>query len=244
MQLSSSVHLVGSGLRGMRLTHLYDCNVFLLDGGSDAALIDAGSGMEPQRIIERIEETGAAGRLSTLLLTHAHGDHAAGARFWHERGLKVLCAQEAKPWLESADQQKFSLDVARERGVYPADFQFPPCPISRGLRDGEKLQIGEVELEVLETPGHARGHLSFLFEENGARSLFGGDIIFSGGTIVPQVTWDFSTMEYSASLERLHSLGIEVLYPGHASPLLAEARIDIKKARDLFFNFQLPPTLP
>src|SRR5690606_6168525 len=75
MQLSQRVHLVGSGAMGLRLTHDLDCNIYLLDGGSELALIDAGGGVQPERIVAQIHSSGLEiARLSTLLLTHAHGD--------------------------------------------------------------------------------------------------------------------------------------------------------------------------
>src|SRR5690606_39182071 len=107
-------HMVGSGGSGLRFTHRLDCNVYLLDGGSELALIEAGGGMEPERIVEQIENNGFdLSALSTLLLTHGHGDHAAGARFWHDNfGMEVLCSAIAKPWLESGDREKISLEAA------------------------------------------------------------------------------------------------------------------------------------
>ena len=240
MQLTERIHLVGSGRGGLRLSNLLDCNVFLLDGRDESALIDAGCGLEPERIVAQIESSGVdILKLSTLLLTHAHADHAAGAKFWHDEfGLKIVCAEEAKPWIETADAQKTSFQIARDSGVYPADFEFRTCPIARGVLQNDEIQIGDIALKVLETPGHARGHLSFLLEEN--RALFGGDICFAKGEISPQITWDFSTAEYSASIRKLHQLNINQLFPGHGPPLLSHAHWDIEIAHNAFSRFKLP----
>jgi len=240
MQLTERIYLVGSGRGGLRLSHLLDCNVFLLDAQTESALIDAGCGLDPKRIVAHIENSGVDIRnLSTLLLTHAHADHTAGARFWHDEfGLKIVCAEEAKPWIETADAQKTSFQIARDSGVYPPDFEFRACPVTRGVLEGDEIQIGDITLKVLETPGHARGHLSFLWEEN--RALFGGDICFSKGEISPQITWDFSTTEYSASIQKLHQLNINQLFPGHGPPLLSHAHLDIEIANHAFSRFKLP----
>lgn len=245
MQLNQRVHLVGSGGSGLRFTHRLDCNVYLLDGGSELALIDAGGGMEPERIVAQIENSGFDLRnLSTLLLTHAHGDHAAGARFWHNNfGTEVLCSAQAKPWLENADREKISLTAAIAAGIYPEDYPFPPCPIARGLNENDEIRIGEVVLRILETPGHARGHLSFLLEESGNRALFCGDLIFAGGKISLLNTWDCSIPEYSASVRKLHELNLDGIFPGHGAPLLSGAQRDIERAHSRFQKLGVPSTL-
>ena len=60
---------------GFLASHPLDCNVFLLDGSTEHTLIDAGSGVEPKRIVANIEGAGVPpGRVKHVLLTHAHGD--------------------------------------------------------------------------------------------------------------------------------------------------------------------------
>lgn len=243
MKLSPQVSLVGSGQYGMRLTHFMDCNVFLLDGGDECALVDAGAGVEPERIVEQIQNVDVAmERVRWLLLTHAHADHAAGARFWRERyGLQVVCPREAAPWVENGDREKTSLRRAIAAGAYPVGFEFPPCPVDRTVGEGDRVRVGTIELRVLETPGHARGHVSYLMDEAGAPALFSGDVIFAGGTIVLQSTWDCDIQQYAATTARLHELEIERLYAGHKPPLLSEAHRDIARAHEIFEGLGVPP---
>lgn len=254
MKLSPRVHLVASGEMGFRLTSRFDCNVYLLDGQTELALIDAGGGMEPERIARQSENSGLdIQKLKTVLLTHAHGDHAAGARFWHDNfGAQVFCAAEARPWIESGDKEKTSFNAAITAGIYPPDCQFPPCPIARELNDGEEISIGDLTLGVLPTCGHARGHIAFLLEnepsendafQNAGRALFGGDLIFAGGKISLINTWDCSIPEYAKSIARLHDLKIVRLFPGHGAPLLADAHRDIERANARFLRLGVPPTL-
>jgi glyoxylase-like metal-dependent hydrolase (beta-lactamase superfamily II) len=166
MELSSRIHLIGSGDFGFRLTNHFDCSVYLLDGASELALIDAGGGRESERIARQIENSGLEiQKLKTVLLTHAYGDHAAGARFWHDNyGMEVFCAREARPWIESGDREKTSLSAAITAGIYPPDCRFPPCPIARELSGDDEVRIGDLRLRVLPTPGHARGHIGFLLD--------------------------------------------------------------------------------
>lgn len=245
MQLSPSVYLVGSGNMGLRLTHALDCNVYLVHSAGESILIDAGGGVQPERIAAQIENSGIPlDSLKTLLLTHIHGDHAAGARFWHDTyGVQVLCATEGKAWLEAGDTEKNSLRPAIEAGIYPGDYQFPACPVERGLHEGDEIACGALKLRAIETPGHARSHLSFLLEHNGERALFGGDLIFPGGKISLLNTWDSSIQEYSDSMAKVFALQITRLFAGHGPALLAQAHEDVQRAHQRFQKLGIPRTI-
>ncbi|OXS58852.1 hypothetical protein B1A99_12865 [Cohnella sp. CIP 111063] len=246
MNISERVYLVGSGKYGMELSESMDCNVYLLDGGAECALIDAGGGIEPERIVANIERSGfAMERVRYLLLTHVHGDHAAGAAYFRSRyGLEVIASREAAPWLEAGDMDKTSLNHAKRGGVYDPDYSFPACPVSRSVGEGDGILVGDIELRVVDSPGHARGHISFLWDaEKGARSLFAGDAVFAGGKVVLQYVWDCNIEEYARTIERLHRLDIDRLYPGHGPFLLANAGRHIGKAHDCFSRLELPPNL-
>ena len=71
IQISERVYLVGSGKDGSEISHPKDCNVFLLDGGTEAVLIDAGSGLAAETIAANIARTGVPmERVKRVLLTH------------------------------------------------------------------------------------------------------------------------------------------------------------------------------
>ena len=79
-----------------------------------------------------------------------------------------------------------------------------PTPVS----DGETV----AGLQALATPGHAADHFCFLLE----RACFTGDLILGmGSTIVGPRDTGGSLLDYMSSLERLHGLDLEILYPGH-----------------------------
>jgi hydroxyacylglutathione hydrolase len=222
-----------------------DCNVYLLDCGSEFVMIDAGGGVDPERIVRNIEKDGISmDQVTHLLLTHVHGDHAAGASYFKERyGLKVAVSEEAVPWLEQGDRDKTSLNHAIRGGVYPPDFDYPPCPAHIELKDNSSLAFGAFELSILSSPGHSRGHMSFYWEENGVISLFSGDAVFAGGKVVIQYVWDCIIDEYARTIEKLHLLGIDALYPGHGPFLCANARNHIKMAHQHFSRLEVPPNL-
>ena len=90
MKLMDSVYMVGSGTAGFSMTNAFDCTVYLVDGKDELALIAAGVGVQPERIIKQIERDGFdPAQIGKILLTHGHGDHAGGAyalsKAWRDR---------------------------------------------------------------------------------------------------------------------------------------------------------------
>jgi len=58
VKLTDDVYLVGGGDYGFNLTHRLDCHVYLIDGGDELALVDAGFGPGTDRILERVAADG------------------------------------------------------------------------------------------------------------------------------------------------------------------------------------------
>ena len=245
MNIGGRVTIIGSGMTGVSLTHPLDCNVYLLDCGGEYALIDAGAGIDPCLILERIDELGIARkRITHLLLTHVHGDHAGGAAFLREAlGAIVVCPAEAAPWLEHADKDKTSVGAAVEAGVYPENYRLPACPVDRAVKDNDALTIADVVLRVIDSPGHSRGHAAYLLDEAGGRAMFCGDAVFSGGRISLQNLWDCSIPEYARTMAKLYELRPDSLYPGHGPFLCREGWKPIESAHRVFERLGIPPNL-
>jgi len=245
VKIADRVYLVGSGKFGMELSDPTDCNVYLLDGGEQCALIDAGGGVDPERIEANIAAAGfGMDRIKTLILTHAHADHAAGAAYFERTyGMEVVAAADAAAWLESGDMDKTSLRHAQRGGVYPPDFAFPACRISRKVREGDLVAVGDLALRVLDSPGHSRGHICLLWDEGERRSLFAGDTVFAGGKVVIQNVWDCIIDEYAATVAKLHGLRADRLFPGHGPFLLSRAFAHIERAHLCFERLDVPPNL-
>lgn len=242
MKIAKRIYLVGSGRMGFDLTEAYDCHVYLIDGGEEYVLIDAGAGRDPQQIIDQIVEDGLdVSRVRHLLLTHAHADHAGGAAALRERlGLRVVASKEAAAMVRSGDEKAISLDAARRFGSYPTDYRFQACPVDGELEDGERYPVGNLELVAIGTPGHAIGQLSFILRESDTVSVFCGDTLFAGGRILLQDTWDCSVQDSCRSIERLEELNIDGFYPGHLTFSVQRGRHHVGLAMDKIRQL-LPP---
>ncbi len=162
-------------------------NTYLLSG-RDPTLIDAATG-EPRHLAALDRALGGAG-LARVLVTHAHPDHASGApvlasRWTGARFFKM-------PWPE------------RDR-EYRVDW--------RPLADGELVAAGARQLRVLHTPGHAPDHVCFFDEADG--TLFCGDLLIQGGTVVVPASYGGNLTDYLASLARIRALKPARVLPAH-----------------------------
>ena len=156
-------------------------------GERELALIDPGPDIE-SHVKALVAAVGP--RLKWILCTHTHLDHSPAAQALKAAtGAKIgglVCAQDGRQ-----------------------DAQFAP---DRVLSDGDAVSVEGATLRAIHTPGHASNHLCYLLEER--KLLFTGDHVMQGSTVVISPP-NGSMRDYLASLEKLLSLEIEALAPGH-----------------------------
>lgn len=245
MRLSERVYLVGSGWYGFGLSDDLDCHVYAVDCGGPLALIDAGAGRSIEPILQTMRFDGLdPARLRWLFLTHAHADHAGAAALWREGfGVEVAASVEAGGYLRDGDEEKISLAVAKRGGFYPQDYVFRACPVARFLTEGQTVAVGDLALEVLETPGHCSGMVSFLLIEQGKSWLFTGDTVFHGGKILISNLWDCDVPRYAASVRKLANVEVDGLLPGHLSLALQGGARHIRAANQVFERLAVPASI-
>ncbi|MFI3323919.1 MAG: MBL fold metallo-hydrolase [Rikenellaceae bacterium] len=182
-------------------------NTYIIwDETLECAIVDAGNSneREDQALFNFIEEKGLTPKLA--INTHGHFDHVMGVEALRER-YGVQFAISAK--------DKFLLDSSTPGSViYGVKVGAMPTVIDIDLSEVQKVSFGQTTLEVIPTPGHTPGHVSF-FEPQG-RVLFTGDTLFKesiGRTDLPG--GDYSWIMKSI-LESLIPLGDDVqIFAGH-----------------------------
>jgi glyoxylase-like metal-dependent hydrolase (beta-lactamase superfamily II) len=203
--------------------------------GGRALLVDPGD--EPQRLLDAIAALGV--EIEAILITHCHFDHiGAVAPLARATGAPVYCPQIEAPLLQD-------IMAWTPPGFGPFESWQP----EHTLAGGERLSLAGLEIEVLFTPGHSPGHLTYAIKPaaraegapaegsaNAAPALLSGDVLFQGSvgrTDLPGGDW--SVLERSIGTLVEGFPGETTVYPGHmgvttlgrelqSNPVLAELR--------------------
>lgn len=248
MRLTPEIALAGGGAFGFDLTSPFDCHVYLIDGGDEIALVDAGSGGvigDSNLILKTIAADGFdPKRIGKLFLTHYHFDHAGGAAELKALlGCEVLGSPLTARTLETADEEQISLPGARAAGYVPDDYRLQACPVSPRLVESAKIQVGRLTVKIIETPGHCDGHVSLLVSGGDRIALIQGDVVFNGGLIFLQNVPDCSIQNYSESVRKLNELEFEAFLPGHLSISLRNGKRHVSAAAAQFAKLAVPKNI-
>ena len=248
MQLTEHIYLVGGGpFTGFGLTSGPDCHIYLIDGGGELALIDSGLGLTEdfERLIENIEGHGFdPGDISSVALTHYHADHAGGAaRAQREFEATLAIHADAADPLEAADESATGLEAARSAGVFPEHAELEECSVGVRLEDGDEIDVGDLTLQFIPTPGHARGHGSYLLGGTGAGALFTGDALFWAGRILLQAVPDCDLQDSIESLHRLASLDFQGFFPGHGALAVDGGQVHAAMAETTLDGLGIPKNI-
>ena len=245
MRLTDRIWLIGSGEPGWALSDEADSQVYAVDTGDGYAVIDTGTGSSIETIVAESDRDGIEPRaIRWLLITHGHADHAGGAAAWRRvlPHVRVFASDEVAGWLANGDEEATSTDRAVVAGVYPPHYRLQPCDVE-GLGDAATVELGGLSLTIVQTPGHAAGHLAFIADVDGARTLFSGDALFPEGRILLQDLWDCDLDASLRSVERLAGVGAERLFAGHRPPVFEGAADHLRKATDRIARLLVPESL-
>ncbi len=245
MQLTETVYLVGSGQNGFSLTDPLDCHVYLLDGGSEMALIDTGVGRDVPAIVAEIEAAGFdPGDIAKIFITHLHLDHSGGAAALQQVcGAEIVASQDVAGWLETGDEEAASLVAARQTGMYPLENRLRPVASATAATAGDVIAVGSLRVTVVKADGHSQGHLAFLLDDGTRRALFSGDALFFGGRILLQNIWDCSLEESIATVRRFAKQEFSQFFPGHGSFSFQDGKRHVDAAMVQIKQLLPPPQL-
>ncbi len=202
-------------------------NCYIVRAGSDstsALIVDPGD--EPQRLLGAVDALGV--QIDAILLTHCHFDHiGAVAPVARATGAPVYCPQIERPVLA---------DVMR--WVPPGFGPFESYEADHTLAGGERLNLAGLDIEVIFTPGHSPGHLTYAIPG----ALLSGDVLFQGSVgRVDLPGGDWATLERSIEGLLTAFPADTIVYPGHmgvttlgrerdSNPFLSELRQRVPRA--------------
>jgi hydroxyacylglutathione hydrolase len=185
-------------------------NVYLIDGGTEYALIDVGFLEELPDVLELIRQMNfSLSACKLILATHADADHTQGlARAREVLKCKVAAHPKSVAPLEEGDEIMTYARIDAQN----IHIEMPRCKVDKTIDEGDKIQIGDRTLEVWSTPGHTAGQLAFRM----GTLLFSGDNIFRDGCVgVIDAHHGSNIVDYIASLKRIRDCDAEFLLPSH-----------------------------
>lgn len=202
-------------------------NVYLLDAGEGFYLVDSGPHGKEEELQSELEEAGyPPARLKGILLTHGHGDHCGNAAALAERsGAPILGHEADRPFLQKSPDLPAASAAQRFLFRFADRFFFrqPPLDLDGTLSEGDTIEASP-PWQVIHTPGHTPGSISFYRHEEGI--LLCGDALFARipglgakGLRLPLPLVSHDSEKALESARKIHSLPLRTLCFGHGPPL-------------------------
>lgn len=207
-KVSNDIRLISE----LHITEFYRCNIWHVRGRQTDALIDSGMGVVSLR-----EHVPLVTEKSLIAIaSHTHFDHIGCHHEFENR-----CVHSAEADLLAAPTRKNTLaDPYVTDEIFTA---LPPVPYLSStysvkaaaantlVEDGDVIDLGNRQLEVIHTPGHSPGGIALW--ELATATLFSGDIVYDGPLI--EDTYHANAKDYYASMKRLLEIPVVTVHGGH-----------------------------
>ena len=199
----------------------FGCCVYLVFSGSDWALVDIGYEDTVEEIIDLIREMDfPLSKCRYLIATHADADHVQGLKRAAELlpEAKTVAHPDASRILEAGDRIASYAEIPAQE----ISIDMPIFKIQHTVSDGDVLDLGDLNIEVWDTPGHATGQLSFRVNN----LLLSGDNIFRDGCVGGIDAHHGSDIpDFIESLKRIQQSDVEWLLPSHGPAFRNESAL-------------------
>jgi len=206
--------------------HQFDLNFFvqnviaayIIETNEGPVLIETGPNTVYNNLVKSVNEAGfSIEDIKHVFVTHIHLDHSGAAWQLAEKGATIYVHSRGAKHL--ADPSKL---VASAERIYGDKMQelwgvIKPVPKDRiyATEDGQKINIGGIDIRVIDSPGHASHHNVYIIEG----IAFTGDaagIKIAGGPVVPPTPPpDIHIEQWQETLKKIRELNPDVLYPTH-----------------------------
>lgn len=183
------------------------CSNIYVVGRDEAVVVDTGVGNYANPIWPQLEELDVTpDKMKGVILSHAHHDHAMGAFI-------ILQKSDPKIFVHTLDT------------MYIAS-RFGPNLVK--VEEGDVIETELWPLEVIWTPGHTEGGMCLYNRDE--KILFSGDTAFADGRYGNYYSESGSLTAIVESLRKLSELEVDIMMPGHGSPVFKDAGEHIKLA--------------
>jgi glyoxylase-like metal-dependent hydrolase (beta-lactamase superfamily II) len=218
-------------------------NVYLFAGRDNITLLDTGSSMTVRRLKKELQQLGLRfADITRIVLTHGHLDHQGGAHAIASHcgpNLQVCAHRDEIEAIQTGSDAPLTVYhrfLEMNGTPYPLRLAMflmlfwnrrltRTCRVNHPLENGNRIQLGDYEAEVVATPGHTRGSICLFLPRK--KVLFCGDHIL--GHITPNALPVLektaplpvrrSQEEYYNSLEAIEKIDPAIIYPGHGAKI-------------------------
>ena len=179
-------------------------HVYLIKGSKKNVLIDTGTTAFYPRLRALLRELHLRPKdIHFVILTHEHFDHIGATTLFFDTST-IAAHRLAANKIEMQDEFVTMMNYS--------NISYKPFHADIWLEDQSLIDLGNFKLQTLHTPGHTSGCIC-LYEAR-EKMLFSGDTVFAGG-ILSGISSSGNISDYMYSLQRLSTLKVEHLYPGH-----------------------------
>ncbi len=217
--------------------------VYFIESGGERALIDTGTAFWGLQISGFFESVGVD-FLHYVMFTHSHYDHVGGMpviqksvdigrRVAHEGFERVFSSRRALSLIEELNRKELQLI-----GV-DYDYHFEPFPVDEKASEGRTIRVGDMEVYIMETPGHTRDSVSY-YLPGCALAVVGEAVGVPNADysyILPQFLADVEL--YMSSFDKIASLDIEILGLPHERIIKGrdEVREFLRRSREYTMEY-------
>lgn len=191
----------------------YDSNIFVIPG-KKPTVIDTGTGMHRDSVLSQIADYINLSNISQIILTHEHFDHVGGTN-------QILEASDGEAKIIAHRAAAKKMEKGESIFAHLLGSSMPKISVDQQLSGDERIVIGDYEYKVISTPGHTLGCICLYSSET--KTLFSGDTIFANGSFGRTDLPGGDSGQLKRSIERLSTLDITRLYPGHEMIVVKKA---------------------
>jgi glyoxylase-like metal-dependent hydrolase (beta-lactamase superfamily II) len=231
-ELAPGVYSLGHGKGG----HVH---AFLLETGSELLLVDTLFEGDARLVLEALRHLGRApADLKGIAITHAHRSHLGGLAALKRASGATVYAHRWEADIVAGDRRAQAVSILPHQSLKLIPFQLglwldrprhDPCPVDELLEEGDALG----PLQVLHSPGHSPGHLTFWWPERSF--LIAGDGVATWPNLCAGwKAFNLNHVQHKASLGRLATFEPRIVGVGHGDPITADAAEEVRRLAEAY----------
>ncbi len=194
-------------------------NVYVIKGKDALVMHDCGGTDEEIGLIdEGLKYWGLSDYpISHVLISHSHSNHMGNAKFFRDRGAKIVAGKDEAPAIEIGDQRVVDHGPFKKK-------DYVPSPVDIKVKDGDVIESSGLKFEVISAPGHTPGSTIYRLVIDGKTVLFTGDVLSVPVEHILGWTGDegYDREKYFETIKKLSKLHADVILPSDFEILLKD----------------------